>query len=377
MIGAKRWLRASTVLVLAGVLAGCGGEQQGAGPAAAKSVGAQGPAEAGGGAPSVKAPRRVTLVWPTPNDAYLRSAGLERFVQPTVSGEINSGLFGSVRSGGRQFHEGLDLFPLERDKKGEALDPVFAALAGVVRHVSTKAGASSYGRYVVLEHPEESPPVYTLYAHLAKIAPGLAVGQELAAGDTLGTMGRSAGGYTIPKDRAHLHFEIGVRMTDRFQEWYKRRGFGSPNEHGLWNGMNLMGLDPLEFFARHRAGGLRSLDEVIAAQAVAVRLRIAHAGEPDFARRYPSLVEGAPGVAVGGAAGWEVDLGVTGAPLRLRRLGAAELAGWKSGEVRIVKADTALLRANRGRELVRTVKGAPAPDDDLVTVLEQVFGWRR
>lgn len=377
MIEAKRWWwpRTGAALALAGALAGCG-EEQGAGTGT-KAGGAPASAVASGGAVVVQAPRRVGLVWPTPNDAYLRSGGLEQFIQPTVSGEINSGLFGSVRSGGRQFHEGVDLFPLERDKKGEALDPVFAAMAGVVRHVSAKEGASSYGRYVVLEHPEESPPVYTLYAHLSKIAPGLAVGRELAAGARLGTMGRSAGGYTIPKDRAHLHFEIGVRMTDRFQEWYKHRGFGSPNEHGLWNGMNLMGLDPLEFFARQRAGGLRSLDEVIAAQPVAVRLRIAHAGEPDFARRYPSLVESAPGVAAGAAAGWEADLGVTGAPLRLRRLGAAELAGWKSGEMRILSADTALLRANRGRDLVRTVKGSLVPDDDLATVLEQVFGWRR
>jgi hypothetical protein len=141
--------------------------------------------------------------------------------------------------------------------------------------------------------------------------------------------------------------------------------------------MNLMGLDPLEFFARQRAGGLRSLDEVVAAQPVAVRLRIAQEGEPDFVRRYPSLAENGPGAVVGAAAGWEVDFGVTGVPLRLRRLGAAELIGWKRGEVRILSADTARLRANRGRELVRTVRGAPAPDDDLVTVLEQVFGWRR
>lgn len=323
---------------------------------------------------TVKAPRRVELVWPTPNDGYLRGAGVEDFVQPTESGLATSGLFGSVRSGGRQFHEGVDLFPQERDKKGEALDPVVAAMAGVVRHVSAREGASSYGRYVVLEHPEQSPPVYTLYAHLSKIAPGLAVGKEIAAGAPLGTMGRSAGGYKIPKNRAHLHFEIGVRMTDRFQEWYKRRGFGSPNEHGLWNGMNLMGLDPLEFFARRRAGGLWSLDEVLAAQPTAVKLRIAHPAEPDFARRYPSLVTKDSRPVAGPEGGWEIDFGVTGVPLRLRRLEASELAGWRRDEVRILEADTELLRANRGRDLVKTARGKPVPDDDLATVLEQLFG---
>jgi murein DD-endopeptidase MepM/ murein hydrolase activator NlpD len=318
------------------------------------------------------AKREVRLVWPTPNDVYLRGGGLEDFVQPTVSGELRSGLFGSVRSGGRQFHEGLDLFPAERDRKGEALDPVFAAMAGVVVHVSAREGASSFGRYVVLEHPAESPPLYTLYAHLGRIDPGVARGRVVEAGESLGTMGRSAGGYVIPKERAHLHFEIGVRMTDRFEEWYRMRGFGNPNEHGLWNGMNLMGLDPLEFYARSRAGGLRNLGEILAAQPVAARVRVARTEEPDYARRYPSLVSRGWGTAEL-AGGWELDLNVTGVPLRLRSLPVAEFVGWKPGEVRVIEADTALLAANRARRLVRTSRGKLVPDDDLVTVVEQLW----
>ena len=324
-------------------------------------------------ASAAKVPARVDLVWPTPNNAYLSGEGLERFVQPTESGVLLSGMFGSVRSGGRQFHEGLDLFPLERDRKGEPVDPVFAAMAGVVRHISAREGASSYGRYVVLEHPEQSPPVYSLYAHLSRISPTLRVGQGVNAGESIGTMGRSAGGYTIPKQRAHLHFEIGVRVTDRFHEWYKARGFGSPNEHGLWNGMNLMGLDPLAFFARSRAGGLHSLDEIFAATPQALTLRIAEPAEPDFVRRYPSLV--APSAA--GGAGWEVAFSATGVPLHWRRLGETEISGWRRGEVRIEKVDTELLRANRGRKLIETRRGEPRPGEDLRSVLEQLWGARR
>ncbi len=299
-------------------------------------------------------------------------------MQPTESGEPTSGLFGSVRSHGRQFHEGLDLYPLERDRAGEARDPVFAALAGVVRHVSERAGASSYGRYVVLEHPGLSPAVYTLYAHLAAVAPGVVPGARVAAGATLGTMGRSAGGYTIPKERAHLHFEIGLRMTDAFQAWYDRRGFGSRNEHGLYNGMNLMGIDPLELFARHRAGGVSGLDEIFASLPTAVTLRIANPIEPDFVRRYPGLVAGDPTgqpvlVVVGG---WEIDFGVTGVPVRWRRRGASEFVGWKRDEVRVVATNRELLAANRGRKLIETRRGVDMPGSDLLTVLEQLFGSR-
>lgn len=367
------------IAALAGMLifAGCGeeGAADGRGAAGAPSrARAEGAAAGDAAAVRVVLPRPVELVWPTPNDAFMRGAGAEAFAQPTVSGEVVSGLYGSTRGGGRQFHEGLDLFPLRRDARGEALDPVFAIMAGVVRHVSAREGASSYGRYVVLEHPEQSPAVYSLYAHLARIEPGLAAGVAVEAGRTLGIMGRSAGGYTIPKDRAHLHLEIGVRMTDRFQEWYDSRGFGSRNEHGLWNGMNLMGLDPLEFFARRRAGGLFRLDEVFAAQPVAVIVRIAKAKEPDFVRRYPSLVEAGDAMI---AAGWEIDFGATGVPLRWRRLAAGELVGWRSGETRVVRVDAELLAANRGRRLVRTVRGVATPDEDLRTALEQLFALRR
>jgi len=367
-VRAGEWAASRAALaVCACLIAGCGQDEgssslEGPGDAAAPAV-----------ALAPKPPARLELVWPTPNDAYRRGGGIESFVQPTESGELTSGLFGSVRSGGRQFHEGLDLFPLERDRKGEPLDPVFAVMPGVVRHISSREGASSYGRYVVLEHPGQSPAVYTLYAHLSRIAPGLRTGEPVSAGQTIGTLGRSAGGYTIPKQRAHLHFEIGLRVTDRFQEWYKSRGFGSPNEHGLWNGMNLMGLDPLVFFERSRAGGLLRLDDVIRGMPVAITLRVAEPGEPDFVRRYPSLVERADGA----GAGWELSLGATGAPLRWRRLGAAELAGLRPGEVSIDKVDTELLRVNRGRKLIETRRGEARPGEDLRSVLEQLWGKRR
>lgn len=317
-------------------------------------------------------PAQVELVWPVPNRAYFEGAGFEAFVQATESGLIESGLFGSTRSGGRQFHEGLDLFPIKRDARGEAADDVFAALAGVVRHVSARAGASSYGRYVVLEHPGESPPVYTLYSHLADIDPSVREGVAVPAGARLGLMGRSAGGYTIPKERAHLHFEIGVRVTDRFQAWYEGRKFGSGNEHGLYNGMNLMGLDPLDFFGRHKAGGLRALDEVFRETPAAVKLRIAHAGEPDYVLRYPSLVKRLAGL----RGGWEIEFSATGVPLRWREISLGEFAGWRPGEVRLLEVDQALLNANRGRELLRTVKGRQVPGRDLRTVLEQLFDWK-
>ena len=160
---------------------------------------------------------RLDIAWPTPNPAFAEGKGIGAFLQPTASGEPESGGFGCVRSAGTQFHEGIDLKPVRRDARGEPADEVYAVMDGVVRYINNRVGESNYGRYLVLEHPGTAPAVYTLYAHLARIAPGIAPGVTVRRGQTIGIMGRSEGGAVIPRDRAHLHFEIGLMVTRDFQ----------------------------------------------------------------------------------------------------------------------------------------------------------------
>lgn len=315
--------------------------------------------------------QRLELSWPTPATGWSERRPLESFVQPTASGDPISGTFGSVRSGGTQFHEGLDLKPVGRNRQGEAEDPVFAVLPGIVRHIATRAGDSGYGRYVVLEHPEATPAVYSLYAHLAAIQPGLQRGARVTGGQVLGTMGRSAGGYTIPKERAHLHFEIGLMVTEEFPSWYAARGFGSRNEHGLWNGMNLMGIDPLDFFRTYHGRSVDSFSDYFSRMPAAVRLRIATRRIPDFTKRYPSLVTAGSSELL---AGWEVWFTATGLPFRWSPVGIASVMGYRPNEVRILEVDDALLKTMRGRSLIAKRSGRPVPGRDLETVLQQLFG---
>jgi murein DD-endopeptidase MepM/ murein hydrolase activator NlpD len=321
----------------------------------------------------VAAPR-VELVWPTPNTAYLEGKPLEEYVQPTVSGEVTSGLFGCVRSGGVQFHEGLDLKPITRDRSGEATDDIFATMDGVVRHVSVRAGESSYGRYMVIEHPELKPAVYTLYAHLAAVKPGLKAGDAVARGEVIGTMGRSAGGYAIPKDRAHLHYEIGVMMTRQFQSWYEWKKFGSPNDHGLYNGMNLMGIDALDFFNEFRARRVNDFAEYFARMPAVATVRVVTRRTPDFVQRYPDLVTGE--IPLAGAAGWEIKVNATGVPFAWTPLGATEVIGFKTDEVRIVDVDADALKRGRCKILAVQRKGAWVAGRDLETMLQLTLGLR-
>lgn len=320
------------------------------------------------------AAQRIDFAWPTPNPAFRDGRPIEDFVQPTVSGLVTSGLFGCVRSEGTQFHEGLDLYPISRDKRGEATDKIFAVLPGIVRHMNGKVGDSSYGRYLVLEHPEYTPAIYTLYAHLSAFAPDLKSGDRVASGQVLGTMGRSAGGYSIPKDRAHLHFEFGVRVTNDFQAWYLFREFGSPNQHGVWNGMNLIGFDPLDFFQRFRSREVNNFEEYFARMKPAVRVRVASRKIPDYIERYPSLLTAA--VPAEGVGGWEVAFNSIGLPFAWTPLTEADVAGLRAGSSHVVFVDPEQVKATRCRQLVIARRAGHIPGRDVENVLQQLFGWR-
>lgn len=326
-------------------------------------------------APVPARPQRVEFTWPTPNPAFMAGQGIAAFIQHAGSGEPESGTFGGVRSGGHQFHEGLDLKALNRDRHGEPIDPVFAAMDGIVRHINNAAGDSSYGRYIVLEHPEMTPGVYTLYAHLSRIAPGLRSGERVTRGQTIGTMGHSSGGYAIPRDRAHLHFEIGVMVTRDFQTWYELRKFGSPNDHGQWNGKNLMGIDPLEFATLWRDHRIDTFAQYFARLQPAVRLRVATRRVPDFVLRYPSLLTRE--LPPGGVGGWEIAFDWTGLPFSWTPLEAREVMGLATDQPILHDVNHEIARAHPAKVLTVTRRGgALGAGRDLEPVLQQLFGWR-
>ncbi len=317
---------------------------------------------------------RLEIDWPTPNRAWQEGRGIEAFIQPTVSGEPSSGCFGCVRDNGFQFHEGIDLKPVGRDRRGEPTDQVFAVMAGVVRHVNPHPGESSYGRYIVIEHPGVKPSIYTLYAHLARVLPGIAAGASVTRGQAIAIMGHSAGGYAIPRDRAHVHFEMGLMMTRDFQRWYNWKRFGSPNEQGVWNGMNLMGFDPLDFLNQWRAHRVDNFDDYFHRMKAEVRLRIATHQVPDFIERYPSLLT-AP-LPAGPLGGWEIACDWTGLPFAWRPLSPLDVIGMTENEVRILEVDHPSVVQHRAKVLVRPHRGGYAPGRDLEIVLQQLFDRR-
>lgn len=273
--------------------------------------------------PSRGAEPGFKLVWPTPSPDFYERRPLKTYIQPTASGRINSGLFGCQRNNGQRFHEGIDLKALRRDRHGEAEDAILAAMAGTIVYINTHAGNSKYGRYVVLVHDTVQPAVYTLYAHLSHIARDIQKGVSVQAGTILGTMGRSAGGYTIPKERAHLHFEIGLRLSNTFQSWYDQQTFRTHNYHGIWNGMNLVGIDPLDFYEKMRSDPNLTIDTYFRNLTTAFTVRVTTRKVPDFVRRYPTLLTQRLGYHE--IYGWEIAFTGFGLPKNWKPLSATEL----------------------------------------------------
>src|SRR6266481_2945349 len=160
---------------------------------------------------------------PTANHALFEKGGEERFFVGTVGKPWTTGTFGCVRSDGAQMHEGLDIRCLQRDKRGEPTDPVMATADGTVAYINTHSGLSNYGNYIVLRHEIEGLEIYSLYAHLHEVRRDLRVGQAVKAGEAIAVMGRTANTREgISKDRAHVHFELNLFVSDHFSGWYKR-----------------------------------------------------------------------------------------------------------------------------------------------------------
>jgi len=263
---------------------------------------------------------------PTANRAIFEPGGEEHFFVGTTGRSWESGTFGGVRSGGYQFHEGLDIRCLARDKRGEPTDPILASASGKVAYINRKAGLSNYGNYIILQHRVDGIEVYTVYAHLGEVRQDLREGLAVQAGEQIAVMGRTANTREgISRERAHVHFEICLLVSDSFAAWHNKYRKGQRNDHGNWNGQAMRGLNPWEIFLRQREEGERfSLANYIRNQTELCRVQVR---DTDFSwlRRYPSLVARNPRAEKEGVAGYEIWMNFVGVPYRMTPLTASEL----------------------------------------------------
>lgn len=290
--------------------------------------------------------------FPTANHALYDVGGQTRFFAPTAPNHSwTSGSFGCVRSDGWQFHEGLDIRSIQHDKHGEPTDPVMSTADGTVMYANHRAGLSNYGKYIVIRHFIDGIEVYSLYAHLSAIAPGIVYGKKVHGGDVIGTMGRTANTRTpIAKYRAHVHFELDLLDNAHFSQWFKKHLPGERNDHGVWNGLNLTGLDPREILLQeHRPTREFNLLTFIRSQTALCRVLVRATNFP-YLKRYPLLVLKNPVAEKEGVAGYEIALNYSGLAFALMPRAASEIKG--SEKIQLLSVNEAEYHANPCRKLV-------------------------
>ena len=262
---------------------------------------------------------------PTANRALFEKGAEEKFFVGTAGKAWTSGMFGCVRSEGWQMHEGLDIRCLRRDRRDEPIDPVMASCDGTVAYINKRVSASNYGRYVVLRHRIEGMEVFTLYAHLSDFAAGLVTGKPVKAGEVIATMGRTSNTRErISQERAHVHFEINLFVSDRFSAWYKKNNPKQRDDHGIWNGMNFLGIDPRLVLLEQQAQGAKfSLLNFVRSRPELCRVLVRDANF-SFPKRYPLLVLPNALAQREGIAGYEIVFDFNAVPIQLTPRAAGE-----------------------------------------------------
>ena len=267
-----------------------------------------------------------TFLLPTANRTLLHRGHEDEFFVGTAGKPWISGTFGCVRTDGWQMHEGLDIRCLQRDRRNEPVDPVMATADGVVAYVNTRPSLSNYGNYIVLRHQIEGLEVYSLYAHLSEVRAGLKANANVKAGEPIAVMGRTSNTrQRISQERAHVHFELNFLVNEQFAIWYKKTNPKERNDHGAWNGQNLIGIDPSRvIFAQQAQGDNFKLLKFLQTQPELCRVQVRDTGFP-WLKRYPALIQRNATAGKEGVAGYEMALNFNGLPFLVIPRASSEL----------------------------------------------------
>jgi murein DD-endopeptidase MepM/ murein hydrolase activator NlpD len=262
----------------------------------------------------------LDLILPTENTALLTGRdsdfyqSTERTFRGVKSTPWEAGRYGFVRDPDEitgefhRFHEGIDIQPLQRDPSGVPIDRVRAVADGTVVHVNSVPHRSNYGIYVVVQHIWDGCKYYSLYGHLARTT--VPLNSSVAKGEQIGVIGSTGAG--INQSRAHLHFEINLMLSRTFDEWHAKYFPTETNHHGLYNGLNLAGIDVATLFLELQRDPSLTIPRFLSQQQVAYKVRLPHTSKFVLPQLYDWMRQGPKN-----SPAWIVSFARSGLPLRI------------------------------------------------------------
>ena len=314
----------------------------------------------------------LELVLPTDNDALFSGNGpdfyqyIERDYQGVKSTPWEGGQYGFVRDPKEtaagivytRFHEGIDIKPVRRDATGEPLDQIRAIADGKVVHTNLVPRHSNYGCYVVIEHRWAGSNYYSLYGHLSAIA--VKPGQAVQKGQPIAVMGYTGKG--INRERAHLHLELNLLRSHGFEAWHDAFFKNDPNHNGIYNGLNLVGLDIARLYLALRKNPSLTIPQFLDSEEIFYKVVLPRSSHFELPKLYPWLVHGHAAAKI---SSWEVSFARAGLPLKIepseKQVNQPELtyvkqtaadAAYFTQDVVVGRGENARLSEN-GRQLMR------------------------
>jgi hypothetical protein len=124
-------------------------------------------------------------------------------------------------------------------------------------------------------------------------------------------------GYTgtgLNRERAHLHLELSLMFSHQFEAWYNTFFRNDPNHNGIYNGMNLIGLDIARLYlALHKNPSL-TIPEFVSREETFYKVTLPKSRHFELPKVYPwMLTTGSRSE----KSSWEVSFAQSGVPLRI------------------------------------------------------------
>jgi len=159
-----------------------------------------------------------------------------------------------------------------------------------------------------------------------------------------------------------------VFVNEGFSGWYKKNFPGQRNDHGIWNGQNLNGLDVREILiAEHNPVTKFSLLNFLRGETELCRVFVRATKFP-YLKRYPMLVLSNPTAQREGVTGYEIALNYNGVAFALMPRAASEIHG--NARFQLLSVNEAEEKANPCRHLLVQRRGRWQLTDTAIRELE-------
>jgi hypothetical protein len=103
-------------------------------------------------------------------------------------------------------------------------------------------------------------------------------------------------------------------MNHKFEGWYKTNYQNDPNHHGIYNGINLDGLDIAKLYLQLHENPALTIPEFLSHEEVFYKVAFPRSRHFELPKLYPWMVNGN---ADPEPRGWEVSFARSGLPLRV------------------------------------------------------------